>query len=65
MELDYYACLNELDRSVGRVLAALDEAGVRDDTLVWMTTDNGPEVNCKPEGFCKGTPLLTSEVSFF
>ena len=38
-ELDYYACLNELDGSVGRVLAALDKGGYRDDTLVWFTTE--------------------------
>ena len=38
-ELDYYACLNELDRSVGRVLAALDAHGYRNDTLVWFATE--------------------------
>jgi len=23
-----------------------------DNTFIWFTTDNGPEVNCGPEGFC-------------
>lgn len=28
------------------------EQGYYDDTLVWFTTDNGPEGNCYPDGFC-------------
>ena len=35
----------EIDASVGRILAALDEQGVRDDTLVIFTSDNGPWLN--------------------
>ena len=54
-QLDYYACLNELDASVGKVLAALQQNGYRDNTMVWLTTDNGPEGNCKPEGICNAT----------
>ena len=52
MELDYYACLNELDNSVGTVLAALRRLGYYDNTMTWFTVDNGPEVNCAPEGRC-------------
>ena len=33
--------IHELDRSVGRVLATLDEMGVAKDTLVIFTSDNG------------------------
>ena len=51
-ELDFYACLNELDNSVGAVLDALKRLGYYDNTMVWLTTDNGPEVNCGPEGRC-------------
>ena len=51
-ELDFYACLNELDNSVGVVLDALKRLGYYDNTMIWFTTDNGPEVNCKPEGRC-------------
>ena len=54
-ELDFYACMSELDAAIGRVLDALDDKGYGDDTMVWFTTDNGPEVNCHPEGFCGGT----------
>ena len=51
-ELDFYACLAELDNSVGTVLDALKRLGYYDNTLVMFTTDNGPEVNCGPEGRC-------------
>ena len=51
-ELDFYACLNELDNSMGNVFDALKRLGYYDNTMIWFTTDNGPEVNCKPEGRC-------------
>jgi len=51
-ELDFYACLNELDNSVGTVLDALKRLGYYNNTMTWFTTDNGPEVNCGPEGRC-------------
>lgn len=37
----YLALIRSLDTSVGRVLNALDEKGLRDDTLVIFMSDNG------------------------
>ncbi len=37
----YALLVDELDRAVGRVLAALDEEGLRDDTIVVFASDNG------------------------
>ncbi len=34
--------ITELDWSVGQILGALDQAGVADNTLVILTSDNGP-----------------------
>ena len=55
MQLDFYGGLNELDGSIGEVLAALDRTGYRNNTMIWMTTDNGPEKDCPPDGFCNKT----------
>jgi len=52
-ELDYYACLNELDGAVAEVLNALDKEGYYDNTMIMFASDNGPERNCPPEGICK------------
>ena len=38
---DYLRCVAGVDASVGRVLAALDAAGLADDTLVIYTSDQG------------------------
>ncbi len=38
----------EVDHHVGRVLKALDDKGIAEETLVIVTSDNGPEVNMFP-----------------
>jgi arylsulfatase len=40
---DWADMLAEMDFNVGQMLAAIDEAGVRDSTIVVFTSDNGPE----------------------
>lgn len=37
----YAAMIHAVDRSVGRITAALDEHGLADDTLILFTSDNG------------------------
>jgi arylsulfatase A-like enzyme len=39
---EYYANVSHLDFQVGRFLQALDRLGLRDDTLLIFTSDNGP-----------------------
>lgn len=38
----FYAVLDEMDRQIGRVLDGLDAMGLRENTLVILTSDNGP-----------------------
>jgi arylsulfatase len=38
------------DRAVGRMLDALDELGLAEDTIVLYSTDNGPHYNTWPDG---------------
>jgi len=57
-QLDFYACMNELDASVGRALDVLDEQGYYENTMIWFTTDNGPEKNCD-DGLCDASHFLT------
>jgi arylsulfatase len=40
---DWADMLAEMDANVGRILAAVDSAGVRENTIVIFTSDNGPE----------------------
>ena len=37
----YYAVISHMDQQVGRILSALDEAGVRDETIIIFTSDHG------------------------
>ncbi len=45
---DYGDFVQEVDASIGRVLKGLDDAGVARDTLVIVTSDNGPETLAYP-----------------
>ncbi|MEQ8265286.1 sulfatase-like hydrolase/transferase [Pseudohaliea sp.] len=44
----YLAMVEVLDRAVGRLLAALDDAGVADNTLVLLAGDNGTDARFLP-----------------
>lgn len=45
----YYASVTGVDEGVGRVVAELDRLGVREDTLIIFTSDNG--FSCGQHGF--------------
>lgn len=42
---EYYACVEIVDSCVGEILEALDEAGIRDDTLIFFTSDQGMPIH--------------------
>jgi arylsulfatase A len=39
----YYGDISQMDAAVGKLLKYLDEHGLRDNTLVFFSSDNGPE----------------------
>jgi len=47
---EYHDAMIDHDKNVGTVLAAIDEAGITDDTFVMYSTDNGPHMNSWPDG---------------
>lgn len=47
---DFPDCLAEMDARVGDVLDAIDGLGVRDNTIVVFTSDNGPEATWPWQG---------------
>jgi arylsulfatase A len=50
--------LAEVDHSVGQLVALLDELAVRGDTLVLLTSDNGPDLQEQGGGGQAGSPGL-------
>lgn len=42
-QAQYFANVTNMDAAVGRILDKLREMGVAGETLVWFTSDNGPE----------------------
>jgi arylsulfatase A-like enzyme len=42
-EAHYYGVVTAMDEQVGRIMSALDDLAVTDDTVVWFCSDNGPE----------------------
>lgn len=39
----YYANVTQIDEAVASIVETLKKAGVYDDTMIWYTSDNGPE----------------------
>ena len=46
--IGYFSAVTAMDTGVGRLIACLDELGIRDDTLVFFVSDNG--FNCGHHG---------------
>ena len=56
----YSDTLQELDHECGRLFRAIDELGLREDTLVIFTSDNGPWSNDQPRQHKKQEGQLKS-----
>ena len=54
-EATYFAAIDTLDVSIGRILDTLDQQGLRDNTLVVFLSDNGATRNNSPLRSGKGT----------
>ena len=50
-EIDYYGAITAMDDAVGLIRGLLKQYNVSDNTMVWFTSDNGPQ---------KGTPGSTA-----
>jgi len=42
-EQHYFGCITALDEQMGRLRQKLDELGISENTMLWFTSDNGPE----------------------
>jgi len=51
---DYERWMAEVDDRIGRVLAAIDDNGMRDNTLIILTADNGPETTAMTRSLANG-----------
>ncbi len=40
---EYYGTVTQLDNAFGRLLKTIDSLGIRDNTIIFITSDNGPE----------------------
>ena len=40
---EYYGTVSQLDNAVGRLLHTIDSSGLRENTIIFLTSDNGPE----------------------
>ncbi len=61
------AGMTEFDDMVGALMDALDEMGIAKNTIIVVTSDNGPEVFTWPDGGAtpfKGNKMLTTEGGF-
>jgi len=47
---EYFDGMLEHDDDVGKILKAIDDLGIADNTLLVYTTDNGPHMNSWPDG---------------
>lgn len=55
-QIGYYACITHLDHQIGRLISALDEHELSDNTVILFTSDHGEEL-CDHHLFRKSRPF--------
>ena len=45
---DYYGAISEMDEAMGRLRKLLKDLGIKNNTLLWFSSDNGPATNRSP-----------------
>jgi arylsulfatase len=64
----YAAMISYLDNAVGKIVASVDELGLRDNTLILFTSDNGPAYKLSgtdPDFFNSSGPLRGRKASAY
>ena len=51
----FYGTISALDEQVGRLRATLEDLGIAENTVIFYTSDNGPEGNASRPGRYKGS----------
>jgi len=66
-EQHYYGCISALDEQMGRLRKELRAAGIADNTMLWICSDNGPEGKDGKRGRTRGSagPLRGRKRSLF
>jgi arylsulfatase A-like enzyme len=54
-EQHYYGCITALDEQVGRLRKELQNLGIAQNTMIWFTSDNGPEGMTGDQGTNRGS----------
>jgi arylsulfatase A-like enzyme len=54
-EQNYFGAVTALDVQIGRLRKELRDLGVADDTMLWFTSDNGPEGDTGDRGTTRGS----------
>jgi hypothetical protein len=57
----YASMVTNMDMNIGRILDILQTEGLSQDTLVFFTSDNGPEMDVGSPGLFKGRKRLLTE----
>ncbi len=60
---EYYAEISHLDKTLGRVMKALDDAGERDNTLLIFTSEQGMTLPFGGKWLCYDTGLRTAFIA--
>nr|WP_318683905.1 arylsulfatase [uncultured Acetatifactor sp.] len=58
-QIGYYACITHLDHQIGRLIMAIKEEGIYDDSVILFTSDHGEEL-CDHHMFRKARPYQGS-----
>jgi arylsulfatase A-like enzyme len=57
-QANYYGMISNIDDCIGRLLTALDELGLRDNTIIVFTSDHGDHVGGRHRLVYKSPPLF-------